>query len=101
MTTDTTTAEMIPSGVYIFYKCKDEVNKMLPDANDPPFANFMIDIKCDRSVRYTPQIAYRVAVCPRENLPYIQIYPITNSYSKALFSSTLVSSMPSIGSMAV
>ena len=52
MTTDTTTAEMIPSGVYIFYKCKDEVNKMLPDANDPPFANFMIDIKCDRSVSY-------------------------------------------------
>ena len=50
MTTDTTTDEMIPSGVYIFYKCKDEINKMMPVAKDPPFANFMIDIKCDRSV---------------------------------------------------
>ena len=27
----------------------------------------------------TPQIAYRVAICPRGNLPYIQIYPISNT----------------------
>ena len=30
-------------------------------------------------VSCTPQIAYRVDVHPREHLPYIQIYPITNS----------------------
>ena len=28
---------------------------------------------------YTPQIAYRVDICPGEYLPYIQIYPITNT----------------------
>ena len=48
MTTDTTTDEMIPSGVYIYYKCTDETNKMMPPDKDPPFANFKIDIKCDR-----------------------------------------------------
>ena len=27
------------------------------------------------TITYTPQIGYRVAICPRRNLPYIQIYP--------------------------
>ena len=27
----------------------------------------------------TPQIAYRVDVCPRGNLPYMRIYPINNT----------------------
>ena len=52
MTTDTATTEMIPSGVYIFYRCRDEVNKMLPSDKDPPYANFMMDIKCERSVQF-------------------------------------------------
>ena len=46
MSTDTSTTEMIPSGVYIYYYCNN--GKMMPRDNDPPFANFMIDIKCDR-----------------------------------------------------
>ena len=33
----------------------------------------------DKYKNYTPQIAYRVAICPRGNLPYIQIYPIRNT----------------------
>ena len=48
---------------------------------------------------YTPQIAYRVDVCPRENLPYIQIHPITNTYRKTLSPSTLVTSIPNTGRM--
>ena len=28
---------------------------------------------------YTPQIAYRVDVCPRGNLPYMRIYPTNNT----------------------
>ena len=31
----------------------------------------------------TPQIVYRVAICPRENLPYIQIISIVLPYSQS------------------
>ena len=30
-------------------------------------------------ISYTPEIVYRLAICPRGNLPYIQNYPINNT----------------------
>ena len=34
---------------------------------------------------YTPKTVYRVAICPRGNLPYIQIYPISNTIISSTF----------------
>ena len=58
MTTDTATTDMIPSGVYIYYRCRDEVNKMLPPNKDPPYENFMMDIKCERSATLESYISH-------------------------------------------
>ena len=35
---------------------------------------------------YTPQIAYRIAICPRGNLPYIRNYPINNTVFNLIYS---------------
>ena len=43
-----------------------------------PYKRFLVYKGCWENPT-TPQIAYRVAICPRGNLPYIRNYPINNT----------------------
>ena len=46
LTTDLQVSNVVPAGVYIHYKCKDEQNKMMPMSFDPD-SNWAIEVGCD------------------------------------------------------
>ena len=74
---------------YFFLNVRDGT-----DANAPVLGHYCtntvppsITSSASLTYIYTPKIVYRVTICPRGNLPYIQIYPINNTICYLIYQS--------------
>ena len=76
---------------FLFFKAEQDLNREghVVQAGDDMMSVLFIIILCIVR-KYTPQIVYKVAICPRGNLPCIQITSIVLPYIRLRYKRSVV-----------